>query len=103
MSHFYSGIKGNRGEATRRGTKGSGVRGFVSGWNFGATCRMSLVDSKDEASVQFDSGSGYGLKGNYGICAVREDDAIRVTYVSKELLAAIDTYRKQTRKESATG
>jgi hypothetical protein len=35
MSHFYASIQGNRGEATRCGTKGSGIEGHIRGWNSG--------------------------------------------------------------------
>ena len=33
MSHFYSKIQGGRGEATRCGTKNSGVTGCVASWD----------------------------------------------------------------------
>lgn len=36
MSHFYAEIRGNRGEATRCGSKDSGIRGHIRGWNVGA-------------------------------------------------------------------
>ena len=32
MSHFYSKIQGNRGEATRCGTKDSGVTATAASW-----------------------------------------------------------------------
>ena len=32
MSHFYSKIQGNRGEATRCGTKGSGIVATAASW-----------------------------------------------------------------------
>lgn len=32
MSHFYAGISGQAGEATRQGSKGSGISGYVQGW-----------------------------------------------------------------------
>lgn len=33
MSHFYAKIQGTRGEATRTGTKASGIRSDTAGWN----------------------------------------------------------------------
>ena len=32
MSHFYGTIQGNRGEATRCGTKNSGINVYAAGW-----------------------------------------------------------------------
>jgi hypothetical protein len=32
MAHFYSSIQGARGEATRQGSKESGIRGYVQSW-----------------------------------------------------------------------
>lgn len=32
MSHFYGTLKGNRGEATRCGTKGSGIDTYAASW-----------------------------------------------------------------------
>ena len=35
MAHFYGGVSGNRGPATRTGTKNSGLQVFANGWNAG--------------------------------------------------------------------
>ena len=40
MSHFYAGIEGSRGPATRCGTKGSGHYGHIRGWNIGGIVAM---------------------------------------------------------------
>lgn len=32
MAHFYSSIQGSRGEATRSGTKSSGISAYVQSW-----------------------------------------------------------------------
>lgn len=40
MSHFYSRIKGNKGEATRCGTKQSGLDASVFGWDIGGAVSM---------------------------------------------------------------
>ncbi len=42
MSRFYADIQGNRGRATRCGSKGSGISGHIRGWNTG--CRVHVVD-----------------------------------------------------------
>lgn len=45
MAHFYSGISGSRGPATRCGTKGSGISGYVQGW--GGRIAVSMYFSED--------------------------------------------------------
>ena len=50
MAHFYADIQGNRGEATRMGTKSSGMQGHIRGWNIGASVECG-VDSKDRDYV----------------------------------------------------
>ena len=60
MAHFYASIQGNRGEATRMGTKSSGIDGHIRGWNVGArvSCYVGS-DGKDHVSFELTSGSGY--------------------------------------------
>jgi hypothetical protein len=35
MAHFYGNLQGSRGEATRMGTKNSGIEAHVRGWGVG--------------------------------------------------------------------
>lgn len=37
MAHFYGGVQGNRGEATRIGDRKSGLSVFANGYNIGAS------------------------------------------------------------------
>ena len=62
MAHFRSTIGGNRGEASRLGTKNSGMMTECNGWNLGATCRIDYNEKKerDEVSVTLTRGSGHG-------------------------------------------
>ena len=58
MGHFYASIQGNRGEATRMGSKNSGIEGHVRGWNVGAKVRCYVdKDGSDCVSVDLTSGS----------------------------------------------
>lgn len=51
MAHFYASIQGNRGEATRIGTKNSGIEGHIRGWNIGAEVRCH-VNAKGQDVVE---------------------------------------------------
>ena len=64
MARFYADIQGNRGQATRMGTKSSGIDGHIRGWNSGAKVCCS-VDNKgrDVVEVYATHGSGYGGNG----------------------------------------
>lgn len=61
MAHFYASIQGNRGEATRMGSKGSGISGHIRGWNVGARVTCSHENDKDVVRIYKTTGSaGYG-------------------------------------------
>lgn len=47
MSHFYGSMKGNRGEATRQGTKNSGFYAHIRGWNVGVSVSLRHCKEKD--------------------------------------------------------
>lgn len=48
MSHFYSRIQGNRGEATRCGTKKSGMSVSAKSWNTSVSVEYSYDDELKE-------------------------------------------------------
>lgn len=62
MAQFYANIQGNRSEATRMGTKNSGIEGHIRGWNVGAKVYMSYNEEtkQDECTVYLTSGSHGG-------------------------------------------
>ncbi len=57
MAQFYGDIQGNRGEATRMGTKESGISAHVRGWNVGARVIVAHEDGRDVVQVWATSGS----------------------------------------------
>lgn len=61
MSHFYADIQGNRGEATRGGSKASGMQGHIRGWNVGVrvSCYYDEERDEDRVRVTLTSGSSY--------------------------------------------
>ena len=60
MAHFYADIQGNRGAATRMGTKDSGIAGHIRGWKCGARVSCDCVNGEDVCTVTATAGSGYG-------------------------------------------
>lgn len=61
MSHFYASIQGNRGEATRCGTKG-GMMGWIRGWHSGVKVWSEYNEdtNTDEFRIYATGGSGDG-------------------------------------------
>lgn len=59
MSHFYGDVQGNRGVATRGGSKDSGIEGHIRGWHTGARveCHHDDASGKDIVSVYRTGGS----------------------------------------------
>ena len=58
MSHFYSGITGSRGPATRAGTKDSGIDGYVQGHGSRISVGMHYnnTEERDDASIVLSGG-----------------------------------------------
>jgi len=50
MAQFIAAIKGSRGEASRIGTKRSGMWGYVNGWNIGGRVEI-YHDPADKCDV----------------------------------------------------
>ena len=67
MAHFYAEIQGNRGAASRMGTKSSGMWSHTRGWNIGVDvrCGYDATKDKDFVDVYITNGSGgYGSSDN---------------------------------------
>ena len=62
MAQFYASIQGNRGQATRMGTKNSGIQGHIRGWDVGVEvhCRYNETTGGDEIWVYLTGGSNGG-------------------------------------------
>ena len=61
MSHFYADIQGARGEATRTGTKSSGITAHARGWDIGGKVECYFDECTGEDVVVF-----YLTKGSNG-------------------------------------
>jgi hypothetical protein len=60
MSHFYGTLQGNRGEATRCGTKDSGITTVAASWSGAVRCETYIKDGVDCVMVQFVTWHGAG-------------------------------------------
>jgi hypothetical protein len=74
MAQYYADIQGNRGEATRMGTKNSGLSGHIRGWDVGArvTMRWNELKEEDEVSIELTGGSNGGRSVNLGTFTHRD-------------------------------
>lgn len=61
MSHFYAVVKGNRGEATRCGSKGSGIRTVAASWSGAIETILFEKDGVDMYRVVQTSWKGSGV------------------------------------------
>lgn len=57
MAQFYAEIQGNRGPASRMGSKDSGITSHVRGWDVGVRVAIHHVDGTDYVSVFRTGGS----------------------------------------------
>jgi hypothetical protein len=57
MAHFYGSMWANRGEATRGGSKESGLTVHARGWDFGVRVELSHRDGRDQAVIYRTGGS----------------------------------------------
>ena len=66
MAHYYSRIKGNKGEATRCGTRSSGITARVDSWSTGAitTINYNTAINADIVTLYATEGSddSYGKR-----------------------------------------
>lgn len=75
MAQFYANIQGNRGQATRQGTKKSGFDGHIRGWNIGARVFMRFNEEtqEDGVTISLTSGSnGRHLSKQLGVFTVKD-------------------------------
>lgn len=77
MAHFYASIKGNRGDATRMGTKQSGIAGHIRGWDSGVWVDGRVgPDGRDVFDVYATGGSNSSTGSK--LIATIDGDQVRV-------------------------
>ena len=57
MGHFYGDIKGNRGSASRMGSKQSGITAHIRGWKIGVRVDITHENDRDCVRVYRTTGS----------------------------------------------
>ena len=60
MSHFYGTLEGSRGEATRCGTKDSGMQAIAAGWGGAIRVDVYRQDGVDQYRVTLEPWRGSG-------------------------------------------
>jgi hypothetical protein len=61
MAHFYGTIKGQRGEASRLGSKSSGLEVSACSWQGAVAVRLYAEDGVDMAEVSLAKHQGAGI------------------------------------------
>lgn len=94
MARFYGSIQGSRGEASRLGGTGSGIRSSARGWNSGIDVHGFASNSdRDEFTVHVTRGSS-GRSSGFPCVRVEElpGPVQRVTYYTPQgtVLAVFD-------------
>ena len=84
MAHFFGKLKGSRGEVTRCGTKSSGLKCFVNGWDVGLMAGLRYGLGGDRAIIIINGGSN-------------DRRIMKVTRISAKGLEAILDGRAQLR------
>ncbi|VVB53332.1 Uncharacterised protein [uncultured archaeon] len=94
MAQFYGSMQGNRGQATRMGTKQSGLSGHVRGWNLGARVEAHEVAGQDIIEVAVTGGSNNpGTLANLGSFRLNpENDKLQVSF-NGGAWVDVDTFR----------
>ncbi len=85
MAQFYGEIQGNRGEATRMGTKDSGFRGHIRGWHVGGSVNCNYNESKDRDEVSIYATGGSGGYGSDHLADVIELDSVKRIVINDRL------------------
>lgn len=65
MAHFYAEIKGQRGPATRMGSKNSGIRAHIRGWNHGVRVEGTHYETQNGKPDSFAIFATSGSNGNH--------------------------------------
>lgn len=84
MSHFYGGVQGGKGEATRCGFKNSGIRAYIKTWS--TIMNISLHHSEDDGKNYYTvMGVTFLEEDGYAMAQILEEGAKHYYEMRKEL------------------
>lgn len=79
MAQFLGSVKGSRGEATRLGTKNSGMKVYANGWDLGAYVSIVHINGEDIVSVSITKGSnGAGNDLRLGSFKIVDSEIVKI-------------------------
>lgn len=83
MAQFYADIQGNRGEATRMGTKSSGISGHIRGWRVGARVVCEYNEQVDRDFVTVFKTGGSNNRSGHPIAEYCEEQGTLCSYCDR--------------------
>ena len=70
MAHFRATIQGNRGEASRLGSKSFGIKATVNGWDIGTSIYAEYSDILQSDIIKVNFTGGSNSRTSYGSITV---------------------------------
>ena len=83
MSQFYAEIQGNRGQASRCGSKASGITGHIRGWDVGVRVDVREQAGRDVCYIYLTAGSNGGTEKMLGIFEAADLEPAHISLQSK--------------------
>jgi len=74
MSHFYATIQGDSGEASRRGTKKSGIQGHIRGWFVGFKVNCYIDSSGFDVCEVWQTSGSKGHSSSFCVASARSPE-----------------------------
>ena len=101
MAHFYGNLKGSRGEATRCGTRQSGIMVSARSWNGSVSVEMGEGETHDDPQVIIRAGDGSTIGGARYIAAPFRACSTRITSSqrARTLRGACSVYPRHPRRD----
>ena len=95
MAHFIGYVQGNRGEASRLGSKDSGIKAQAQGWEMGGVVRLWHYKpyDRDNLTLDYNTGSNGGGSGASILHVVREKGEIVSAEMNMNAVAEIMGYK----------
>ncbi len=101
MSKFYGDLQGSRGEATRCGTKQSGIRSHVRGWHVGIRATVDDRLAGDTVHVYATSGSSNnGTSYDGFLIAYTAGQVIEVSPLLRRMIADYDKAQRRAKRDA---